>query len=159
MDEIKIENLIPSSSSFKLEMFKGFEFKLNPCTGGMLVDMSRKIGDIEKLLSIPSAENISKIAIMLMEFDSAVKFKKQKVKTIDVMTGDENEVEIGGYTLLMHSIQGVNEQCAMYAAVLISLGYSKKNADKVIKKLKDGINKVINNEVDKLSKKKMKKKT
>ena len=154
--EISLENLLPSPSSFKLNQFEGHLFKLKPCTGGILFDISQKLGDVEKLLSIPSAENISKIALMLMEYESAVKFKKQTVKTIDALTGEEGEADMGGYVLLMHSIQGINEQYSIYGAILISLGYSKEDSDKTIKKLKDGINKVVNNEIDKVSKKKTK---
>lgn len=153
-EEISLENLIPTSSSFKLTRFVDFEFNLKPCTGGILVEMGRKLGNIETLLSVPSAENISKLALMLMEYDSAVKFKKEKVKIIDVLTGDEDEIEMGGYKLLMHSIQGLKEQYDIYRCILQSLGYGVEQADNVINKLKDGMNKAVNDKVKDDSKKK-----
>ena len=158
MNEINLENLIPSSVSFKLKQFDDFEFKLEPCTGGKLIEMSKKIGDVEKLLSIPNAENVSKISIMLMEYESALKFKKQKIKKIDVLTGDEETLEIGGYELLMNCIRGIDEQFAIYSAILQSLGYDKKKAESVVRKFKDGINKVVNDQTNEGSKKKTKKK-
>jgi len=156
---IKLEDLIPSSSSFTLKMFEDFEFKLKPCTGGMLIEMTRAIGNIESLLANPNAENISKIAMSLFEYDSAVKFKKQTVKTIDVNTGDESEAEIGGYFLLMHSISGTAEQYSIYGAILKSFGYDQTRIDDLIKKIKDSMNDAVNNKINEPLKKKSKKKT
>ena len=154
---IKLENLIPISSIFKLNQFKDFEFKLKPCTGGILIDMSKSIGVIEELLTVPNAENVSKIAMSLMEYESALKFKKQNVKFVDVMTGDENEVEIGGYKLLMHAIQGITEQYLIYGAILKSMGYGEKRTEEMIKKLTDGMNKMVNETLDDITKKKTRK--
>ena len=151
--EIELENLIPSNSSFELNQFPGHVFELRPCTGGMLIDMSKKIGNIEKVLSIPSAENVSKMAMMLMDYDSAVKFKAQKVKTIDVLTGKEEVTEMGGYKILMHSIQGISEQYDVYRAILESLGYAKDKSSEIIKELKSGINKIVNQDINKKEKK------
>jgi len=156
--KINLENLMPTPSCFSLKQFGEFEFKLKPCTGGLLMDISRKIGNVEKLLGNPSAENISKMAMMLMEYDSAVKFKKQTVKTIDVLTGNEEDVDLGGYVLFAHSIQGIGEQFNIYGAILRSLGYKKEQTDDIIKKLKDSANDIVNNEIDKSVKKKSLKK-
>ncbi len=155
--ELKLEDLIPLPTSFKLKQFKDFEFNLRPCTGGMLVYMAHSIGNIETLLANPSIENISKIALTLMEYDSAVKFKKQQVKIID-LEGNEKEIEIGGYKLLMQTIQGIEEQYSVYRAILLSLGYKKEQADDLIKKIKDGFNKLVNDKLDERSKKKTRKK-
>lgn len=157
--KIDIQDLIPQPSSFKLKMFEGFKFKLKPCTGGMLIDIANTLGNIQDLLSLPNAENVSKIAMALMEYESAVKFKKQSVKTIDVMTGDESEIDIGGYSLLMHSIQGLSEHLDVYGAILMSLGHTKQNANKVLKEMKDTINGTVNSEINKGLKKKTVKKT
>lgn len=153
-NEIKLENLIPKSSTFKLKMFKDFNFKLNPCTGGMLIKISQKFGDVEELIGNPSAENVSKLAMMLMEYESAIKFKKQTVKTIDVLTGDEAETEVGGYILFANCIQGVGEQFGVYGAILKSLGYGSEQTDSIIKKLNESINGIVNKRIDESLKKK-----
>ena len=152
--EINLENLIPTSSVFELKQYDNFEFKLRPCTGGMLVDMTEMLGNLEDLLGIPNAENISKIAMFLLEHSSAVKFKKQKVKIINTLTGDETEIDMGGYRVLMHSIRGINEQYNIYKAILLSLGYDEEKSNDMIKRLKEGINKLVNNEINNESKKK-----
>ena len=150
--EISLESLIPKATSFTLRQFGEFCFKLRPCTGGMLVDMTHSIGNIETLLGAPSIENISKIALTLMEYSSAVKFKKQQVKIIDI-EGNEKEIEIGGYKLLMQCVQGIEEQYSIYRAILLSLGYKKDQADDLIKKIKDGFNQLVNDRVEESSKK------
>ena len=158
-EEIKLEDLIPVSSMFKLAQFKDFEFNLRPCTGSMLISMSEQFGDVLDLIKTPSVENISKIAMSLMEHESAVKFKKQKVKFIDVVTGDENEMDVGGYSLLMQTINGLSEQYAIYEAILVSFGYGKKQSAEMIKGLKAGVNKMVSDSLkDPVKKKKKKKK-
>jgi hypothetical protein len=152
--KIDLTSLMPTKSTFKLTQFGDFEFALKPCTGGLLVSLSTDVGDIEKLLSMPSAENVSKIAMGLMEYESAVKFKAQEVKIINPLTGEDTVKKMGGYELLMNSIQGINEQYNIYGAILQSMGYGKKESDDMVKKLKDGINKVINNHAEKEVKKK-----
>lgn len=153
INELRLEDLIPLPTSFKLKQFKEFEFMLRPCTGGMLVDMAHNIGNIETLLGNPGVENISKIALFLMEYESACKFKKQQVKVID-LEGNEKDIEIGGYKLLMQTIQGIEEQYSIYGAILLSLGYKKEKADTLIKKIKDGFNQLVNDRVEESSKKK-----
>lgn len=155
--EIDLAELIPGPSSFKLIQFDEFEFRLKPCTSGRLIEMTDRLGNIEKILALPTAENVSKIAMMLMEIDSAQKFKKQKVKIIDVMSGDEIEAEIGGYKLMMECISGIKEQYSIYGAILRSLGYTKKDSEKIVKKMTDGINKVVNDELKKVNPVKKKK--
>ena len=146
--KIELENLLPSSSEFKLKQFENQVFKLRPCTGGMLVEISKNVGNVEKMLSMPSAENISKLSLALMEYESAKTFKVQNVKLIDVMTGEEVEKKIGGYELLMHAIQGIKEQFDIYRAILESLGYSSEQANDTVNKLKDGLNKMVNSEIN-----------
>lgn len=160
MKEISLENLIPQKSTFKLQKFPDFEFNLEPCTAGKMIDIGHKFGDVEKLLSIPSAENVSKLALSLMEYNSAVKFKKQNVKTIDAVTGEESEADIGGFLLMAHCLNGMAEQFDVYRAILESIGYGKDQAKNTIDKLKDGINKMVDhslNEDKKVKKKKRKK--
>lgn len=152
-NEIKLEELLPISSTFSLKRFDDFEFLIQPCTTGKLMDMTKRLGDIEKLLTIPSAENISKIAMMLLDYDSAVKFKKQKVKIIDVMSGDEVETEVGGYKILMHSIEGIKEQYSIYRCILLSLGYGKEKTDGIIKELISSMNKNVNETIQSIEKK------
>lgn len=155
-NEVKLEELLPTGSIFNLKRFNDFEFLVQPCTTGKLMDMTKRLGDIEKLLTIPSAENVSKIAMMLLDYDSAIKFKKQTVKIIDVMTGDETETEIGGYKILMHSIEGIKEQYSIYKCILLSLGYGENKASNIINELLESMNKSVNETIEKIEKKSQK---
>ena len=152
-NEIKLEELLPISSTFKLKRFDDFEFKVQPCTTGMLMEMTKRLGNIEKLLTIPSAENVSKIAMMLLDYDSAVKFKKQTVKIVDVMSGEEIETEIGGYKILMHSVEGIKEQYLIYRCILLSLGYGENKTESIIKELIESMNKNVNEKIESIEKK------
>lgn len=157
MEEKKtdIASLIPTNSSFKLKQFDDFEFQLKPCTGGQLAEMNNRIGNVEALMATPTSENISKIALSLMDYESSLKFKKQTVKFIDTMTGEETEEDIGGYKLLMRAIGGINEQYQIYKAILESIGYSKEEAKRISDQLRDGISGEINKAADERLKKKM----
>ena len=147
-DDISIRNLLPRPAKFKLAQFPDFEFKLKPCTGGMLVNMANAFGDVESLLSTPSVENISKIAMSLLEHEGKTKFKMQEVKVIDNLTGEETDEKIGGYILLMHSIRGTAEQYSIYGAILKSMGYSDKDADGMMEQLHAGVDKLVNDKLE-----------
>jgi hypothetical protein len=155
---INLEDLVPQASSFKLTQFPKMTFKLPPCTGGKVIEMSKKIGNVEKLLSMPNAENIAKLAMMLMDFESASLFKKQVIKTIDAMTGEEDQKEVGGYHLLALAMRGMNEQYDIYRAILEAMGYGKERSAKIVKDLKVGIQKIVDGEMNRDTKKKTKKK-
>lgn len=158
--EIKIDlvDLLPSKSCFKLSKFPDFEFNLEPCTAGKMIDIVHKIGPLEALLASPNAVNVSKISLMLMDYDSSLKFKKQLVKTIDVLSGEEEEAEVGGFILLTHCISGLNEQYEVYRAILESVGYKKEAAADLVKRMKDSLNKNVNNAIDEINKEDLKKK-
>lgn len=158
MEKIDISSLIPTESKFLLGQFPGIEFKLTPCTGGKLAEMNKRFGNVEKLLAMPDAESVSKIALSLMEFESAKHFRKRKVSYIDPLTGDEVETEDGGFSLMSKSIAGLNEQWSVYEAILISLGYEDSKAKATVKQLKEGFDKAIEKHLGTDTKKKVVKK-
>lgn len=151
---IKINELLPTESSFKLSLARTKEFKLRPCTIGLLAEMNELIGNVESMLSTVSLEGVCKIALFLMNHDDALFFKKQTVKFVDVITGDEKEKSTGGYKLLMSLVKNVNEHCDIYSSVLDSLGHDKEKTKEIIKKFIDSLNGVINKSIDEDIKKK-----
>lgn len=134
MDDIKLENLIPSPSTFDLEKFPDMTFNLKPCTGEKYIEMAKELGDLESVIATPSAENISKLAMILMSPDSAEKLKEQKVRVIDI-NGKVKKIKMGGYILLMYLITSIDEQYKIYGAVLKAFGYSEKITKEIIKEL------------------------
>lgn len=148
-----ITQLRPTIAKFKLNLFGDYEFKLKPCTGGMIIDMSEMYGPVDAMLYYPTVANVSKLAMYLFDYDSSAKFKKQSVKYINVENGEEETKEIGGYKLLAHSIQGVNEQMEVYKAILTSMGYKKEDTEKMAKQFIDNINGVVEENLNNVKKK------
>lgn len=162
-ERVDIINLIPKNSEFSLSQFKNEKFKLVPCTGYKLMEISQSLGKVEDLLSYPTAENISKLAMSLMDYKSASKFKKQNVKKIDVLTGEESTESIGGYRLLMSCISSISEQYDIYGAILVSLGYGNSKVKEMVDSLKNGVSEISsgknNVKKKKVNKKKARKKS
>ena len=156
-----IGDLVPVRSSFTLAQFGDEEFYLEPCTGGKLIEISKTIGNIDRILSVPSAENISKLALMLMNYESSVHFKVQQVKKVDVLTGEESTEKIGGYKLLAACIRGMKEQFAIYKAILLSVGYEESMAEELVGELKKSIEDAVSHagKEEDLKKKTVRKKT
>lgn len=153
-NNFRIEDLIPTDSIFKLKRFGDIEFKLKPCTGGMLISMSKRIGNVEAMLTNPSGENISKMALSLMDYESAKHFKQQQVKIVDVITGEESEETIGGFAILLHSMGGIKEQYSVYGAVLESMGHDKQKVKKVIDDLIKSLSDAVQDKIEGSVKKK-----
>ena len=141
---INLSDLEPNSSSFYLKKYKK-NFTLEPCTAGKLIEISKNFGDFEKLLSIPTAENISKISMSLMALEDARTFSKIDVELFDPITGETEKRAMGGFELLTYSIEGISEQWAMYECILRSVGFNEEKAKKVTEDLKDE----IHNQMDK----------
>lgn len=144
-----ISKVVPKRSFFQLKVFGDEKLYLAPASAKKLLEIENKYGGIETILSVPSAENLSKTALSLMEISSAKKFIKQKIECFDVETGEVNEKYIGGYELLMESISGFNEQFGILRAIMESLGFKQSEAQLVI----DEITKKINGKVDHIEKK------
>ena len=130
-DELKIEDLIPKKTSFSLTQ-TGETYHLRPCTPGMLVKAGTALGNIQEMIALPSAENVAKISMFLMEYESQKHFKKQSVNVIDIMTGDERVEDLGGYILLMNLFNDLQEQMNVYVAILGAMGFEKSRVDSLI---------------------------
>lgn len=156
MKQMDISKLIPSESFFELKQMKGVKLKLKPATALTIMNMEKSIGSIEKILKNPSAVNISKAALFLMDIESAKNFIKQEVEFMNVLTGEVETKEVGGYELLMECISGFDEQFNMLRAIMVSFGFNDEEAKAMIADMRDGVNKVINKSVN--SKKKQTKK-
>ena len=151
-ENFKITDLVPTRSEFHLRILEK-SFFLRPCTPKDIIDLSKKGIDVEKVLQNPISEELCKVVLYLMEYESAKEFKKVLVKTIDVDTGEEKVEEMGGFNLLMKCIASVKEQMEMFFSVLISMGFSDDNVNSLRKETLDSIN---SKDFDKKVKKKAK---
>lgn len=151
MKKLKIEDLIPSESTFHIKEASK-TFKLDPCTPGKMLRIGKMFNqNIEEMLANATLENICKIALGLMNMDDLEYFKKQEIKTIDISTGEEKIEARGGYTILCDLISSIKEMYEVYAAILISFGMDKEEIDNFLKKIKDGINDEMNDQIKKKS--------
>lgn len=149
---MKIQNLIPKKSSFRLSAIDA-DIELLPCTARRMVKMAEVLGgEIEQMLAMPNADNVSKMAIMLMAPESMEHFKKQKVTLID-LEGNIEESEIGGAALLMNLIYGVSEQFSIYIAILESLGWPKEKAEDQAQRYIDAVNGIVEKKIEDSKKK------
>jgi hypothetical protein len=151
-DDFKITDLVPKRSEFELSILEK-TFFLRPCTPKDIIDLSKKGIDVTKVLQNPISEDLCKIVLYLMEYDSAVEFKKVKVKTIDIDTGEEQVENLGGYNLLLKCVASIKEQMELFFSVLISMGFSKENVSILRKETMSSLN---STEFDKKIKKKAK---
>jgi len=151
-DDFKITDLVPKRSEFELSILEK-TFFLRPCTPKDIIDLSKKGIDVEKVLQNPISEDLCKIVLYLMEYDSAVEFKKVKVKTIDIETGEEQVENLGGYNLLLKCVASIKEQMELFFSVLISMGFSEENVSILRKETMSSLN---STEFDKKIKKKAK---
>ena len=149
-ENFKITDLVPKKSEFHLSLLDK-SFCLRPCTPKDIVDLSSKGIDVEKVLQNPISEDLCKLALYLMEYDSAKEFKKVKVKTIDVETGEEKIEDLGGFNLLLKCIASVTEQMELFFCVLLSMGFSEKQVSALKQETLDSLN---SKEFDKKIKKK-----
>ena len=151
-EDFKITDLMPKRSEFYLRILEK-SFFLRPCTPKDIIDLSKKGIDVEKVLQNPISEDLCKIVLYLMEYESAKEFKKVTVRTIDVETGEEKIEEMGGYNLLLKCIASVKEQMEIFFCVLVSMGFSDDNVNALRKETLDSLN---SKDFDKKVKKKVK---
>tara|TARA_R100000655_G_scaffold20726_1_gene42736 strand:+ start:636 stop:1121 length:486 start_codon:yes stop_codon:yes gene_type:complete len=127
-ENFKITDLMPKRSEFHLRILEK-DFFIRPCTPKDIIDLKDNGLDVEKVLSNPISEDLSRIVLYLMEYESAKEFKKVTVRTIDVETGEEKIEELGGYNLLLKCIGSVTEQMEMFFALLCSMGFNEKQIE------------------------------
>jgi len=151
-ENFKITDLIPKRTEFYLRILEK-SFFLRPCTPKDIIDLKNKGLDVEKILQNPISEDLCKIVLYLMEYESAVDFKKVTVKTIDVETGEEKIEDLGGYNLLLKCISNVKEQMEMFFSLLGSMGFTDEQVKNLRRETLESINSV---DFDKKLKKKAK---
>lgn len=138
-ENFKITDLIPNRAEFYLRILDK-SFFLRPCTPKDIIDLKNKKLDVEKVIQNPISEDLCKVVLYLMEYESAVEFKKVTVKTIDVETGEEKVEDLGGYNLLLKCISNVKEQMEMFFCLLKSMGFGDENIAALRKETLDSIN-------------------
>jgi hypothetical protein len=151
-ENFKITDLIPKRAEFYLRILDK-SFFLRPCTPKDMIDLKDKKLDIEKVIQNPISEDLCKVVLYLMEYESAVEFKKVTVKTIDVETGEERVENLGGYNLLLKCISNIKEQMEMFFCLLKSMGFSDEHIDKLREETLSSLN---SQDFDKKIKKKAK---
>ena len=137
----KITDLAPQKASFYLSILDK-SFFIRPCTPKDLIDLKEKGIDVEKVIQNPISEDLCKIVLYLMEYESAKDFKKVTVKTIDIESGEEVIEEIGGYNLLLKCVSNVKEQMEMFFSLLLSMGFSNEQIEELKKETYDSINSI-----------------
>ena len=151
-EKFKVTDLIPKRSEFYLGILEK-TFYLRPCTPKDIIDLKNKGLDIDKIMQNPISEELCKVVLYLMEYDSAKDFKKVTVRTIDVETGEEKVEDLGGYNLLLKCVGSVTEQMEMFFCLLNSMGFSNEQIENLRKETLESIN---STEFDKKVKKKEK---
>jgi len=151
-DDFKITDLMPKRSEFHLRILEK-DFFIRPCTPKDIIDLKDKGLDVEKVLSNPISEDLCKVVLYLMEYESAKEFKKVTVRTIDVETGEEKIEDLGGYNLLLKCIGSVAEQMEMFFSLLSSMGFNDKQVESL---RKETLNSIDSKGFDKQIKKKAK---
>ena len=137
----KITDLAPQKASFYLSILDK-SFSIRPCTPKDLIDLKEKGIDVEKVIQNPISEDLCRIVLYLMEYESAKDFKKVTVKTIDIESGEEVIEEIGGYNLLLKCVSNVKEQMEMFFSLLLSMGFSNEQIEELRKETYDSINSI-----------------
>lgn len=143
----KIQDIFAKRSSFKLSQIGDKEIFLNPATAGKVLTIQEKIGSIEELLGKPSAENLSKLVVLLIAAESRPLLEIKDVEVFQ-LDGTVTHEQKGGYLLLMDLINGIDEQLSIYVAILIALGWDEKNAIKLADSYRDDINKILKETID-----------
>ena len=69
-EDFKITDLVPKRSEFNLRILEK-SFFLRPCTPKDIIDLSEKGIDVEKVLQNPISEELCKVVLYLMEYESA----------------------------------------------------------------------------------------
>ncbi len=145
VNNFKITDLTPKKASFYLSILDK-SFSIRPCTPKDLIDLKDKGIDAEKVIQNPISEDLCKIVLYLMEYESAKDFKKVTVKTIDIESGEEVIEEIGGYNLLLKCVSNVTEQMEMFFSLLLSMGFSDDQIKELKKETYNSINGIDTNE-------------
>jgi len=135
----EIKHLFPQASTVSFEGHPELSFKLRACTPRIYAEMEEAIGSVENQLSEFSDEGLSKIALFLMNNESRQHFKIQEINQIDVLTGKETKTKMGGFKLLAHMIESVDDLFNLYGAILQSLGYERESIKSIIKEIKNSI--------------------
>lgn len=151
-EDFKITDLMPKRSEFHLRILEK-SFALRPCTPKDIIDLKEKGLDVERVLQNPISEELCKVALYLMEYESAKDFKRVTVKTIDVDTGEEKIEELGGYNLLLKCIGSIKEQMEIFFCLLSSMGFNDKQVESLRKETLESVN---STDFDKKVKKKAK---
>ncbi len=151
-EDFKITDLMPKRSEFHLRILEK-SFVLRPCTPKDIIDLKEKGLDVERVLQNPISEELCKVALYLMEYESAKDFKRVTVKTIDVDTGEEKIEELGGYNLLLKCIGSIKEQMEIFFCLLSSMGFNDKQVESLRKETLESVN---STDFDKKVKKKAK---
>tara|TARA_R100000781_G_scaffold114720_1_gene86320 strand:- start:3538 stop:4023 length:486 start_codon:yes stop_codon:yes gene_type:complete len=151
-EKFKVTDLVPKRSEFYLGILEK-TFYLRPCTPKDIIDLKNKGLDVDKIMQNPISEDLSRIVLYLMEYESAKEFKKVTVRTIDVETGEEKIEDLGGYNLLLKCVGSVTEQMEMFFCLLNSMGFSSEQIENLRKETLESIN---SNDFDKKVKKKEK---
>lgn len=129
---MKLEDLKPKPSKFYLSKTQK-EYKLRPWTLQDQIWMNQEYGD--KIKDIFSEENVDIVAISRMAYrllTDKSDFKATEVKDIDE-DGNEVTYNVGGYKLLINSVNDLEEQLALLSAVVECIGLSMPEVEELKK--------------------------